>query len=116
VSSAPNTTVVKEEPKNETILKKELPVKKSGIVFKIQLLASGKDIPLLAENFKGLNTLSKEPVKNLFRYMYGNTDSYQQVKLLKNNADLKGYTSSFIVAYKDGSRIGVAQALKYLKE
>src|SRR5690606_27347567 len=63
------------------------------IVFKVQIFASSRDIPLHSENFKGLNTLSKESYNNLNRYMYGNTDSHFQATLLKSNADAKGYNT-----------------------
>lgn len=91
---------------------------KSGpsIIFKVQLLASSKDIALQANNFKGLNRLSKEPFKNLFRYMYGSTSSYEEAKMLKMNADVKGYATSYIVAYKDGQRITMPEALKYISK
>ncbi len=86
------------------------------IVFKVQLLASSKDLPLRSENFKGLNQLSKEPYKNLFRYLYGNVPLYKQAELLQKNAALKGYKTAFIVAYKEGERIPVPEAVKYLKD
>ena len=85
-------------------------------MFKVQILASARVIPLRAENFNGLSKISKEPYKNLYRYMYGETASYEQAKLLKSNADLKGYTTSYIVAYKEGERVPVSEALKYLSE
>jgi len=111
----------KEVVKENTSTPKELETKpittpKSAITFKVQILASAKKIPLRAENFNGLNKLSKEPYKNLFRYMYGSTESYNQAKLFKSNADVKGYTSSYIVAYKDGERIAIKEALKYLSD
>lgn len=89
---------------------------KSNLVFKVQLMASSKDIPLHAEDFKGLSALSKEPFNGLFRYMYGNASTYFDAKLLKSNADAKGYTSSYIVAYKDGARIPLENALKYVSQ
>ena len=104
--------IAKEEPK---IVEKE-PKKTENIIFKVQIFASSKNIPLDSENFKGLNTLSKEPYKNLYRYMYGNTDSHFQATLLKSNADAKGYNTSYIVAYKDGVRISETEALKYVSE
>ncbi len=52
----------------------------------------------------------------MYRYFYGNTNSYFQAQLFKSNADAKGYTSSFIVAYKDGVRIPLSEALKYAPE
>lgn len=89
---------------------------KPNIIFKVQLMATSKNIALEPRNFKGLGELSREPVKNLYRYFYGNTDSYSHAKMLKSNADLKGYTTSFIVAYKDGVRISVPEALKTLQD
>lgn len=95
---------------------KKVADKGANIIFKVQIFASAKDIPLRAENFKGLNTLSKEHFNKLYRYMYGNTEDHFQATLLKKNADAKGYNTSYIVAYKDGERISEKQALKYLSE
>lgn len=87
-----------------------------NIIFKVQLLASSKDLPLNPQNFKGLNKLSKEPYKNLYRYLYGNTKSLTQAKLLQTNAVTNGYKTAFVVAYKDGERIPVPEAVKYLMD
>ncbi len=90
--------------------------KKSNLIYKVQLFASSREIALNSENFKGLNKLTKEPVGKLYRYMYGNAESYFDAKLLKSNADAKGYTTSYVVAYKDGKRISLDEALKYVSE
>lgn len=90
--------------------------KKSNLIFKVQLFASSREIALNSENFKGLNKLTKEPVNNLYRYMYGSAESYFDAKLLKSNADAKGYTTSYVVAYKDGKRISLDAAMKYVSE
>jgi len=86
------------------------------INFKVQILASAKNIELKAANFKGLNKLSKEPYKTLYRYMYGSTDSFQEAELLKSNAAIKGFESAYIVAYRAGERITMKEALKYVSE
>ncbi len=111
-------TPVKEEPKKaeEPSPKERMQVAREGFVFKVQLMATGKNLPMNSPEFKGLNKISKEPVKNLFRYMYGETDTYMGAKLLKANADMKGFTSSYIVAYKDGKRVALQDALKYEDE
>lgn len=84
---------------------------KSDVVFKIQLLASAKSIPLNGQNFNGLDQLSREPFNNLYRYMYGNASTLEEAKRLKSNADAKGYTTSYIVAYKNGKRVPISQAV-----
>nr|WP_298998192.1 N-acetylmuramoyl-L-alanine amidase [uncultured Allomuricauda sp.] len=81
-------------------------------VFKVQLMASSRNLPLTKTNFKGLDDLSKEPFKNLYRYMYGNAKTYDEAKRLKSQADAKGYTTSYIVAYKKGTRVPLKEALK----
>ncbi len=113
------TTKVEEGEKEEQpTVKEEVQVAKetkkgsSGVVFKVQLMASGKTIPLNADNFNGLSDLSKEPYKNMYRYMYGNARTFEEAKQLKKNADAKGYTTSDIVAYKDGTRVPLKEALK----
>jgi N-acetylmuramoyl-L-alanine amidase len=88
----------------------------TNILFKVQLLASSRNLSLNSNTFKGLGDLSKEPYANLFRYMYGSTTSYKAAEKLKANAELKGYTSAYIVAYKDGKRIPLPEALKYVSE
>ncbi|MAU16745.1 MAG: N-acetylmuramoyl-L-alanine amidase [Muricauda sp.] len=101
-------STVKEEVQVTNETKKE----NAGVVFKVQLMASGKTIPLNASNFNGLSDLSKEPYKNMYRYMYGSASTYEEAKQLKKNADAKGYTTSYIVAYKDGTRVPLKEALK----
>lgn len=107
-------TVVKQA--EEVVSKNETTASNKNIEFRVQLFASGKSIPLKPNNFKGLNALTKEPVNSLFRYMSGRAKTYYDAKLIKSNADIKGYTSSYIVAYKDGKRINVEDAIKQLKE
>lgn len=110
-----NNEVVQKETQTstdtQTVAEDAVNTSESGVVFKVQLMASGKNIPLKSENFKGLDELSKEPYKNLFRYLYGNASTLEEAKRLKAKADGKGYTTSYIVAYKDGNRVPLSQAL-----
>ncbi|MDP5062066.1 MAG: N-acetylmuramoyl-L-alanine amidase [Maribacter sp.] len=82
-----------------------------SIVFKIQLMASSKNVALNSSNFKGLSNLSQEPFKNLYRYMYGETRSYREAKMMQTQAQEKGYSSAYIVAYKLGERIPIQDAI-----
>ena len=86
------------------------------VTFKVQIMATAKDLELIPQNFKGLGRISREPYQNLFRYMYGMTSSYSEAKMLKANADVKGFSGAYIVAYKEGERIPVTEALKYVSE
>lgn len=83
------------------------------IMYKVQIMASAKDFPLRPESFNGLSKVAKEPIKNLYRYVYGGTSSLEEAKMLKSNADMKGYPSSFIVVYRNGERITFQESKKY---
>ncbi|WP_282075724.1 N-acetylmuramoyl-L-alanine amidase family protein [Maribacter aquivivus] len=83
----------------------------NSIVFKIQLMASSRNVALSSSNFKGLSNLSQEPFKNLYRYMYGETRSYREAKMMQSQAQEKGYATAYIVAYKLGERIPIQDAI-----
>ena len=87
-----------------------------SIVFKIQLMASSKNVALNPSNFKGLSNLSQEPYKNLYRYMYGETRSFREAKMMQTQAKEKGYSSAYIVAYKLGERIPIQEAIDEVSE
>jgi len=84
----------------------------NGITYKVQIAASSKSLKTKAYNFKGLNTISKVKSGSLYKYFYGTTTDYETAKTLEKEARSKGYNSSFIVAFKDGKQIALADALK----
>lgn len=67
-------------------------------VYKIQLLASSKSIPLVAANFKGLNNVKSTFDSAIFRYTYGETTSLKAAKELQAQAQNAGYLEAFIVS------------------
>ena len=101
-------------PEKEDPIAKDTSAKSSvgkGIVFKVQIAASSRSLALTRKNFKGLNDLSQEKSGTLFRYFYGETDSYSQAEKLKKKAIKKGYEHAFLVAYKDGIKIKISDAI-----
>ncbi|MCC1485347.1 N-acetylmuramoyl-L-alanine amidase family protein [Winogradskyella immobilis] len=83
-----------------------------NVHFKIQISASSKRVATKSYNFKGLNTITREKQGDLYKYFYGNTQDYNIAKTLKEEAKNKGYSTCFIVAYKNGKKVSVDEALK----
>ena len=83
-----------------------------GVIFKVQIGASSLKLDPIPQNFKGLDTISRVATDNLYKYFYGKTSDYNAAKSLREQAKSKGYTSCFIVAYKNGNKISVTEALK----
>ena len=82
------------------------------IVFKVQISASGTKLEPLPKNFKGLSPISREQDGKLYKYLYGEDSDYELIKKRLQTAKDKGYTSAYIVAYKEGVKISVSEALK----
>lgn len=104
--------VVKE---NDPIEQVDIPAPEliyNNIVFKVQLAASSNKLEPKPFNFNGLVDVSREKEGKLFKYFYGYTSDYNKVKQMQTEAQRKGYPSCFIVAYKDGKRIDLNDALK----
>ncbi len=82
------------------------------ITFKVQLVASSKKLEPKGSNFKGLTPVFREKEGKLYKYYYGATSSYSQIEKLHKEAQAKGYTGSYVVAFKEGNKITVNEALK----
>lgn len=84
----------------------------SGITFKVQLSASAKKVETISSNFKGLKNVSVSKSGSIYKYLYGGTSNYEEAKKLLSDAKGKGYTTAFIIAFKDGKSITVKDAIK----
>ena len=83
-----------------------------GITFKVQLAATGKKLDPSSRNFKGLNQVSRNKEGKLFKYYFGATSSFSQIKDLHEQAKRSGYPDSYIVAFRGNEKISVNEALK----
>ena len=82
------------------------------IEYKIQIASGKNKIATKSYNFKGLKQVERIPVGNFYKYYYGNTSDYNEVTKSLKIAKSKGYSSAFIVAYKNGEKISVQKAVK----
>jgi N-acetylmuramoyl-L-alanine amidase len=102
----------KEENSVKEIAKNGVKTIDKGIVFKIQISASTKELATTPSNFKGLSPISGEFTGGLYKYLFASEKNYDGAKQKLEEAKQKGYTTAFIVAYKDGIKINVTDAIK----
>jgi hypothetical protein len=85
-----------------------------GLVFKVQMAAFKRKVPL--STFKGISPVAAEHIPNssFIRYVGGIFPNYNYAKPARDLIRNKGFKDAFIVAYFDGKRISIAQARKLI--
>ena len=82
------------------------------ITFRVQIAASSRKLETKPFNFKGLEDVSRKKSGSVYKYFYGQTSDYKKIKSFQASAKEIGFESCFIVAYKNGERISLKEALK----
>ena len=88
--------------------------KATKTVFKIQILTSEKALGAKSKQFKGLSPVNYYREKGLYKYTYGETTDYNQILRTKKQISAK-FKDAFIVAFKDGKKTDLSQAIKEFK-
>ena len=105
----------KEKPRTATPAKeKQAQASKGKPVFKIQILTSDKKLKPGNKQFKGLSPVNHYQEKGLYKYTYGESTDYNKVLRTKRQIASK-FKGAFIIAFKDGKKMDVNQAIKEFK-
>lgn len=83
-----------------------------GVIFKVQLAASGSKLDPSPNNFKGLKEVSRNQEDGLYKYYYGATSDYNKIEMMKTFARQNGYAAAYIVAFKNGKKVNLPEVLK----
>jgi len=83
-----------------------------NIIFKVQLAAGSSAIETKSYNFKGLEGVSRNKEGKLYKYYFGNSSDYLAIQNKQREAKEAGYKNCYIVAFKNGEKVSVNDALK----
>lgn len=84
-------------------------------IFKIQILASDRVLPKNSRQLKGLSPVSYYKEKGLYKYTYGESTDYNKVLRMKREVTAK-FKDAFIIAFKNGEKMNVNEAIKEFKK
>ncbi len=119
-------TPVKKEEK-VVVEKKPVPIKKEAkptvvektsskpvkITYKVQVAAAVTMLDKSNFNFRGLENLEVIHVDGYYKYYYGDTSDFQEIKRVQSKVRNIGHTGAFVVAFKNGEKISIKEALSY---
>src|SRR5690606_2206432 len=113
VKASPDDTIVPQKAIVQNPVTKQPEVKPAGpgVTFKVQLAVSSTKLDLTPSNFNGLGSLSMLTANGLYKYMYGESDDYNEARRLMQEARTRGYESAFVIAFRDGKKISIQEAL-----
>ena len=107
------TNVVAEKPNSQKKSPKKTVINaRENIKFKVQIASGARKLTVQSYNFKGLKGVERVKVGRGYKYYLGNTSSYTSIVKKLKKAKRKGYSSAFIVAFKNGKKVSVTAALK----
>ena len=105
------TPVVKPEPTQSTTVQ---PKPESAPVFKVQILTSPKALKASDSRFKGVTGFDSYRENGMIKYTVGSSENYNEINQLRK--DLLGkFPEAFIIAFKDGKRVNVQEAIREFK-
>lgn len=84
-------------------------------VFKIQILTSDKKLGSNSRLFKGVKPVSYYFENNIYKYTYGEDTNYNKILRLKRSIDSK-FKDAFIIAFKNGEKMNINQAIREFKK
>lgn len=105
-----NTSTFKTQDK-----KVEKVTKDSKPVFKIQILASDKVIAKNSRQFKGLSPVDYYKENGMIKYTYAKDTDYNKILRIKRKTVDPKFKDAFIIAFKNGEKMNVNQAIKEFK-
>ena len=87
----------------------------NDVDFKVLISTSTRKLPTKSYNFNGLKGVERKKEGNRYRYYYGNTSNYDLINKLKAEARKKGFNDAYVVAYRQGKKIKISDALAQVK-
>ena len=95
----------------ETV-KNDLKTGDNKVTFRIQVQATSKKLKSKSKLYRDFDLVLEEKAANgIYKYLVGNYHSYASASRVQKNAISKGYPGAFLVAYKEGIRISIDDAL-----
>lgn len=114
LNSVTSDIVVANETESEASEEIEKPEKDvyPNIEFKVQIASGSRKLETKSYNFNGLKNIERIKVGKSYKYYLGKESSLSEIKEIQKLAISKGYTSAFVVAFKNGKKIPIEEVLE----
>ena len=99
---------------NSKMVNTESDKKNQELIFKVQITSSSTRLAKNSSQFKRLESVWEYKDSGLYKYTVGNQKDLKSASVLQSELRKKGFSGAFVVAFKNGKRIPLREALKLL--
>lgn len=101
--------------KTQTVARPTGRIDKAQPVFKVQIIAVQRKLKAGDPNFRGLEECESYEENGMMKYTYGASNNYNEIYRLRK-AILDKFPGAFIIAFKNGDKMDVNQAIREFKQ
>ncbi len=105
----------KKPAKTQTVARPTGRIDKTQPVFKVQIIAAQRQLKAGDHNFRGLEGCEFYQDNGMVKYTYGASNNYNEIYRLRK-AILDKFPGAFIIAFKNGDKMDVNQAIREFKQ
>ena len=105
----------KKPAKTQTVARPTGIIDKTQPVFKVQIIAAQRQLKAGDHNFRGLEGCEFYQENGMVKYTYGASNNYNEIYRLRK-AILDKFPGAFIIAFKNGDKMDVNQAIREFKQ
>lgn len=105
----------KKPAKTQTVARLTGRIDKTQPVFKVQIIAAQRQLKAGDHNFRGLEGCEFYQENGMVKYTYGASNNYNEIYRLRK-AILDKFPGAFIIAFKNGDKMDVNQAIREFKQ
>ncbi|MDG1159937.1 MAG: N-acetylmuramoyl-L-alanine amidase [Flavobacteriales bacterium] len=85
---------------------------RKGVKFQVQILTSSNAIETTSSEFIGLTDVDEYISNGLYKYAVGSTSNYKKAQEMQKTLRDNGFPGAFVIAFKNGERVGLNEALR----
>lgn len=106
--------VVRKEEKPTEENKPTIPKENKEVYLTVQIFTSPKQVAITKKNFYDYKNVSMYKHQGNYKYVYGKSESLEEVKKWQNLMRRKGFKGAFAIGFHNDKRITVSEALDLL--
>lgn len=88
----------------------------ANVHFKVQFLTSSKKLGAAEANFNGLRGVEEVEGSGVWKYLVGDAPDLEGARKVQDECKAKGFDGAFIVAYRNGLRMDLQQAVNLTRD